>query len=189
MGADVERRSLYELRPRRSNSNGAGVPPSGNEKGGAAHLKPMKGATTSVSSEQDKMIEVMAKLGRQGQLGALPAPSDTSPINVANWIAMMDLGDSSDEQREVVINEAKKWFAPTTPTEALAAPLNLPASSRRPSGRGYREAGCCVHDNARYPIVGKGGAGRDGLLDSGATPLTLTATTPERSWALSARRD
>lgn len=88
--------------PRRSNSNSAGVPSSEGEKGGAAHPKPMKGATTSASSEQDKMIEVMAKLGRQGQEGALPAPSDTSPIDLADWIAMiepamMDLTESSGE--------------------------------------------------------------------------------------------
>ena len=45
----------------------------------------------------------------------LPEPSDTAPIDLADWLtmiepAMTDLSDSSGEWWELVVGEARRWY-------------------------------------------------------------------------------
>lgn len=89
-------------------------------------------------------------------LPAPPEPGDTSPIDLADWLtmiepAMTDLSDSSGEWWDLVIGESKRLYTnyqlhPLATSQGQPAPSNLPLSFGDPNGQGWRRIPATVKE-------------------------------------------
>ena len=66
--------------------------------------------------DKDKKSEGPEAVNGTITLPVLPEPSDKAPIDLADWLtmiepAMTDLSDSSGEWWELVVGEARRWYS------------------------------------------------------------------------------
>ena len=111
-GAEQERKKLYELTPIQQFESMMGQ----------TTPQPVRGARGRTCRERSLVTKEQKEEGPEAvkpgtiTLPTLPDPSDTAPVDLADWLtviepAMTDLSDSSGQWWELVVKESRQWYS------------------------------------------------------------------------------